>query len=315
MTIGLLEKLFSNRNLILIECQLYYIGILLIILIILIVNYIVYERLNNMGVIDSFKLLFNNKDLILDLTKREVENRYKGSFLGRLWIIFNHLSLICIYTFVFGFVFETKMNTSLGEIGLDFALWLYCGMLPWFFLNESLTLTVKDIVSKVNYVKKIVFPLETLPIVTVIVAFMNMIIGLALLFVGLLLFGHTFEWTMLLYLLILPPLVLFVSGLSLIISSLGVYFRDLAQVIGLISMLWMYATPILYNVEMVPDEFLFLSEYNILHKIVEYCRDVLFWNNAPDFTFLLWFYPLSLALYILGFVVFRKLKKGFSDVL
>jgi lipopolysaccharide transport system permease protein len=223
--------------------------------------------------VTPFKVLLHNRNLIFDLTRRELESRYKGSFLGRMWIIFNHLSLISIYTFVFGFVFQTRMNTSMGEIGIDFALWLYCGLLPWFFLNESLTITVRDIVSKVNYVKKIVFPLEILPIVTVIVAFINMSIGLLMLFIGLISFGHGVHWINLLYLLIIPPMFLSVAGLSLLISGLGVYFRDLSQLIGLLTMLWMYATPILYNVEMVPEKFSFLFEFNPLSILVEYCRE------------------------------------------
>lgn len=201
------------------------------------------------------------------------------------------------------------MNTSLGEIGSDFALWLYCGMLPWFFFNETMTIAVKDIVSKVNYVKKIVFPLEILPITTVIVAFINMLIGLLMLIVGLLIFGHGLHWVNLLYILILPPIVLSVSGFSLIISALGVYFRDLAQLVGLLSMLWMYATPILYNVDMVPDKFDFLFTYNPLHKIVEFCRDVLFWGNLPDFVFLGFFYVGAILIYVLGYIIFNKFKR------
>lgn len=265
--------------------------------------------------VSPFKVMFKNRNLIIDLTRRELESRYKGSLLGRLWIVFNHLSLITIYTFVFAFVFETRMNTSLGEIGFDFALWLYCGLLPWFFLNESLTISVKDIVSKVNYVKKIVFPLEILPIVTVIVAFINMSIGLLMLLIGLIAFGHGFHWINLLYILIIPPLFLSVAGFSLLISALGVYFRDLAQLVGLLTMLWMYATPILYNIEMVPQKFSFMFEINPLTSIVEYCRDVLFWNKIPDYDFLVFFYFLSILVFITGYKVFIKIKKGFADVL
>jgi len=265
--------------------------------------------------LDPFKKIYTNRKLIYDLSRREMESRYKGSMLGKLWIIFNHLTLISIYTFVFGFVFQTKMNTSLGEIGLDFALWLYCGMLPWFFLNESLTISVKDIVGKVNYVKKIVFPLEVLPITTVIVAFINMLFGLLILLVCLLAFGHGFHWTNLLYFLIIPPLILTGVGFALVVSTLGVYFRDLAQMVGLLTMLWMYATPILYNAEMVPEKFNFMFKFNLLYKIVEYCRDSLFWSKIPDLIFLIWFYILAILIYFIGYKIFNKFKTGFADVL
>jgi len=267
------------------------------------------------SLINPFKVIVSNKNLIFDLTRRELESRYKGSKLGRLWIAFHHLSMISIYTFVFAFVFKTKVNTDMGEIGVDFALWLYCGLLPWFFLNESLTISVKDIVSKVSYVKKIVFPLEILPIVTVIVAFLNMCIGLLLLVIGLLIFGHGLHLNMLWFLLIIPPILLSVSGLSLITSSLGVFFRDLAQLIGLLTMLWMYATPILYSLDMVPSEFKAVLLANPLTNLVEWIRNILFWNNSPNFSFVAIFYFSSVLLYWIGFQIFEKVKKGFADVL
>lgn len=197
----------------------------------------------------------------------------------------------------------------------NFALWLYCGLLPWFFINESLTISVRDIVSKVNFVKKIAFPLEILPIVSVIIAFINMSIGVLLLLGGTIVFGMGLHLEMLSFILFVPPLFLGVSGLAMIVASMGVYFRDLAQMVGLIMLLWMYATPIMYNADMVPEEFRFLFTYNPLASIVDLMRSAFFWHSDLNFLFLGGFYIGSIVLYMIGFHVFRKLKIGFSDVL
>ncbi len=259
--------------------------------------------------------LWHHKRLIINFVKRELESRYKGALLGRGWVLINHVSLIAIYTFVFSVVLKTRLKTGHGTLGLDFALWLYCGLLPWLALNEAMSISSKDIASKVTYVKKLVFPLEILPVVTVITALFNMLIGLVMLLVGMLLFGSGLHWTVLFVLPFFIPLFFFMSGITLFISSLGVYFRDLGQLVGLIAMVWLYATPIMYTSEMIPKSFRAWFQLNPLTQLVAYFRDSLFWGRVPNMWFLAWFMFGSIILYALGYFTFRKIKRGFADVL
>ncbi|MNG00934.1 ABC-2 type transporter [compost metagenome] len=144
---------------------------------------------------------------------------------------------------------------------------------------------------------------------------MNMLIGMVMLVVGLLIFGHGLHMEMLWVLLTFPALAILVAGVSLCLSSLGVYFRDLAQLIGLLTTLWMYATPILYAEEMVPDYFLPILRSNPLTHLVNFNRDALFWGVTPNLMFLVWFYVVAAIVFIAGFYIFGKLKRGFADVL
>lgn len=266
----------------------------------------------------QFKFLvgfWQHRSLIVGFSKRELESRYKGALLGRLWVLINHLSLIAIYTFVFSVVLKTRLKTGQGTLGLDFALWLYCGLLPWLALNEAMSISAKDVVSKATFVKKIVFPVEILPVATVLTALFNMAIGLVMLLIGMVLFGTGLHWTDLLIIPVFVPLFLFMSGLTLFISSLGVYFRDLGQLVGLLSMVWLYATPIMYTSDMIPKNFQALFILNPLVDLVGYFRDALFWGRFPNLWFLLWFLLGSLAMYAIGHYTFKGTKRGFADVL
>ncbi len=259
--------------------------------------------------------MWQHRTLILNLVRRELHARYKGAILGRAWILINHLSLIAIYTFVFAGIFKTRIHTAHGGLGVDFAIWLYCGLLPWLSLNEALGNSVRDIISKVTFVKKLVFPLEALSVVTTLVALYNMVIGLGMLIVGSLVLGDGLHWTILFIIPIFIPMFFFFNGLCLILAALGVYFRDFGQLIGLIMMVWLYATPIMYTSESVPRSFASVINSNILTYIVSYFRDSIFWGRIPDFWFLFVFLAVGLAIYAIGFVVFRKVKIGFADVI
>lgn len=259
--------------------------------------------------------LWTHKRLILDFVKRELESRYKGALLGRGWVLINHLALISIYTFVFSVVLKTRLKTGHGTLGIDFALWLYCGLLPWFTINEVMSVSSRDISSKVMFVKKLVFPLEILPIVTVLAALFNMTIGLLMLVVGSVILGHGLHWTDFYVIPFFIPFFFFSSGIALLVSSLGVYFRDLGQLVGLVSMVWLYATPIMYTSSSIPKAFRGLFFINPLTQFVAYFRDSLFWGRLPNLWFLLWFLIGSLALYGIGYLTFRKIKPGFADVL
>lgn len=262
-----------------------------------------------------FKGIWTHRTLILNLVRRELNARYKGAILGRAWLFINHLSLIAIYTFVFAGILKTKIHTSHGGLGIDFALWLYCGLLPWLALNEAMGNSVRDIISKVTFVKKLVFPLEALSVVTTVAALYNMLIGLVMLLVGSLVFGNALHWTILFVIPILIPMFFFIYGLSMILASLGVYFRDLGQLIGLILMVWLYTTPILFTSSSIPNNFKFIFQLNILSQIVSYFRDSIFWGRIPNLFFLVIFMGIGLLVYVIGHFVYKKIKIGFSDVM
>lgn len=256
---------------------------------------------------------WRHRELIKASTKREVLSRYRGSFLGLIWSFLNPLFMLSIYTLVFSVIFEARWGS--GGSKTEFALLLFAGLIVFNLFSECINKAPHLILSNVNYVKKVVFPLEILPLVALLSALFHTVISIFVWLAGYAIFFGTPHLTALYLPLILVPFCLFLMGLSWALAALGVFLRDLAQVIGVITTATMFLSPIFYPATAFPETYRYILYLNPLTTVVEQIRDVLFWGKEPNFLMLTIYWLGALVIAWLGFVCFQKTRKGFADVL
>ncbi|MCD2450807.1 ABC transporter permease [Methylicorpusculum oleiharenae] len=258
--------------------------------------------------------VWRNRSLIKALVKREVIGRYRGSVLGIFWSFFNPVFMLLVYTFVFSVVFKARW-TGGSESKTEFALVLFAGLMVFNLFSECINRAPSLILANVNYVKKVVFPLEILPWVSMGSAIFH---GLVSLFVWLIFYTILFGLphpTALLFPIILIPLLLMTMGLSWGLASLGVYLRDIAQIIGLITTTLMFLSPIFYPITALPPQYQSILLLNPLTPAIEQGRSLLVWGKMPDWHLFIIYLFVSLSIAWLGFAWFQKTRKGFADVL
>lgn len=263
---------------------------------------------------ELFASVIRNRALVVALVKREVIGRYRGSLLGIFWSFFNPVFMLAVYTFVFSVVFKARWGAG-SDSKTEFALVLFTGMLVFGLFSECVTRAPGLILANVNYVKKIVFPLEILPWVALGSSVFHMVISLC---VWLLFYVPLFGLpgvTALLFPVVMLPLMLLTLGLSWFLASLGVYLRDVSQLIGILVTALMFLSPIFFPVSSLPDDFRPLLNLNPLTPAIESARDVLIWGREPDWSLFSLSLAASAAVAWLGFAWFQKTRKGFADVL
>lgn len=257
---------------------------------------------------------WRNRSLINALVKREVVGRYRGSLMGILWSFFNPLLMLAVYTFVFGVIFKSRWNPD-NDSKTEFALILFAGLIVFNLFAECVNVSPNLILSKVNYVKKVVFPLEILPWVSLGSAIFHALISLSVWIIAYLIFFGIPHLTIIFLPLVLLPLLLFIIGVTLFLASLGVYLRDVSQFVGIFVTILMFLSAIFYPSSSLPEGFRGFLIINPIAIIIEQVRDVLFWGNYPDFG------KLGISILIgaitawLGFAWFQKTRKGFADVI
>ncbi|PAT33389.1 sugar ABC transporter permease [Vandammella animalimorsus] len=264
--------------------------------------------------LEMFSALWRNRELIMASTKREVLGRYRGSVMGLLWSFFNPLLMLTVYTFVFSVVFKARWNVE-TESKTEFALVLFAGLIVFFLFSETINRAPSLVVANVNYVKKAIFPLEILPVVSLLSALFHGFVSLCVWLIGYMLFFGVPQPTVLYLPLVILPLLLIILGLSWLLASLGVYLRDVSQFIGSLVLVSMFMAPIFYPTTAFPEEFSQWLYLNPLAPIVEQTRDVLYWGKLPDFELLGIYTLFSAFIAWLGFAWFQKTRKGFADVL
>ncbi len=218
------------------------------------------------------KSLWRNRQLIVQMTKREVVGRYKGSAMGLAWSFFNPVFMLVVYTFVFSEIFKSRW----GGVGGDdsktkFAVVLFVGMIVLSLFSEVLNRAPGLILSNVNYVKKVVFPLEILPVIAMGAALFHGLISLGVLLAAFTLFNGYLHWTAIFTPLVLLPLVILTTGLGWMLASLGVFLRDVGQTIGIITTVLMFLSPVFYPVTAVPERFRSLTRSPSLSNRRETC--------------------------------------------
>ena len=252
------------------------------------------------------------------MIKREIVARYRGSFLGLLWTLINPVLMLSIYTFVFGVVFKVRLEPQNGDLHDDrfaFAMLLFTGLILFNLFSECLSRAPGLILANVNYVKKVIFPLEILPLVSLGSALFHAGISFLVLFAFLLIMKHPIAWTVIFLPVIVLPLMLFTVGLSWMLASLGVFVRDIGQLISLILTMLLFLSPIFYPASALPEpirDYLFL---NPLTLVIEQARAVILSGQLPDWMSLILYYLFASAVAWAGLIWFNKTRKGFADVL
>ncbi|WP_123042253.1 ABC transporter permease [Cohnella candidum] len=261
-----------------------------------------------------FRQMWSHRELILQLTKREISSRYKGSYLGILWTFVTPILMISIYTFVFSGVFKARWPAG-SSSKMEFALIIFCGLIAFNIFSELISKAPGLILTNVNYVKKVVFPLEILPVVLLGSALIQGIISMFILIIVQLFVTGVINWTIILMPVVLLPIMLMSLGIGWFLSSLGVFLRDIGHIIGVGLTALMFLSPIFYPISSIPNGIKILYVLNPLTYVVEDLRRVMIWGNTPDW--LSWFVSLFIGFIIsfAGLVWFQKTKKTFADIL
>ena len=258
--------------------------------------------------------IYKNRNLIFNLIKREVMGRYRGSAMGLLWSFFNPVFMLTIYTFVFSVVFKARWVGG-SDSKVEFALVLFTGLLVFNLFSEVINQAPSLILNNANYVKKVIFPLEILPIVALGAAAFHMSVSLVVWLIFYFLFFSIPDWTALQLPLVLIPLMLMTLGLAWLLASLGVYLRDVGQIIGVVTMTLMFLSPIFYSIDSLPLEYQDIMHLNPLTYIVEETRNVMIWHKSVNWPLWVFWTVLSTLIAWLGFAWFQKTRKGFADVI
>lgn len=257
---------------------------------------------------------WRNRNLIRSLVKREVIGRYRGSIMGILWSFFNPLFMLAVYTFVFGIIFKSRWNPT-SDSKTEFALVLFVGLMMFNIFADCINRAPGLVISNANYVKKVVFPLEVLPWVSLGAALFHAMVSLLVWMIAYLVIFGAPHASILMLPVVVVPLILFTMGLSWLLSSLGVYLRDVSQFIGIATTVLMFLSPIFFPATALPEDYRQILFINPLTPAIELARDVLFWGKAPDWTMLGIYYLMTVMTAWLGFAWFQKTRKGFADVL
>jgi lipopolysaccharide transport system permease protein len=260
--------------------------------------------------------VWRNRKLIGSMVRRDILSRYRGSFGGTFWTFLNPLLLMATYFFVFGVVLRTRFGADTSRTG--FVLYFLAGMLPWLAFSEALGRSPYVILEYRTFVKKIVFPLETLPINLVISGAVTEAIGLVIFAIGLVAVRGAIPVSVIWLPLLLIPQILFTAGLCWILAATGVYVRDLGQVTGYLLTLWFFLTPICYpetSLDQLPASAVTILRFNPLFVLVRAYRAILLENQAPSMRGVIGLWMVGAAIAITGYAWFHRLRKSFADVI
>ena len=253
------------------------------------------------------------RGLIWNFIKRDISSKYVGSLLGLYWSVINPVLTLSIYIVVFGVFLKERLP---GDTNIwDFALYFAAGFLPWASFQTSVMRAAGSIIDNKNYIKKVPFPNEIFPLYVTLSEFVNLLIGLAIFFVlFLILKGAPTIFILLLPLAILLQMM-FTLSLAFFLSSGAVYFRDIPQMLGAIFLIWFWATPIAYTVNLIPSGFQWIVTWNPAYYMLSIYRDALFYGKIPAVSILVPFVVFSVVLFAASIWFFRKTKRGFGELL
>jgi lipopolysaccharide transport system permease protein len=259
--------------------------------------------------------LWRNRQLISVMVKREVIGRYRGSVMGMAWSFFNPLLMLVIYTFVFSGVFKARWGMGGEESRANFAIILFVGMIVHGLFAECVNRAPALILSNVNYVKKVVFPLEILPWIAFGSALFHTVVSVIVLLLAQLILNHQVPWTAILFPFTLLPLVFIAIGFAWFLAAFGVFMRDIGQITGMFTTVLLFLSPVFYPLSALPERYQSWLQLNPLAFIIEEGRKVLVFGQLPDIE--RWGIMMGAGMLTawVGFAWFQKTRKGFADVL
>lgn len=254
---------------------------------------------------DVFGRLYNYRELLKTNVKKDIRGKYKGSFLGILWSFINPLLMVLVYAIVFPYIMRVQQD--------HYLIFLIVAIIPWTFFTTVISQGTVSILSNAGVIKKVYFPREILPISVATSALINFFISCIIIFVFILFGGVGFSWHIIFLPLIALIQYVFSLGLIFISSSLDIYIRDAEYIINFLMQMLFYATPIIYSIDMFPERFRWIIKLNPLTTIIESYRDILFYHQMPNFAELGIVAAVSFVILIIGYLIFRKLEKGFAE--
>src|SRR5688572_28596845 len=265
--------------------------------------------------IAMFASFWRNRQLIQQLTRREIAARYRGSWIGLAWSFINPLLLLFVYTFVFSVVFKARWGTNEQESRADFAIILFTGMIVFGIFAEMINRAPWQIITNTNYVKKVVFPLEILSWVSLGSVLFHSLVSLIVLLLVQFIINSSLPWTVVLFPLVLLPLIFASLGAAWFLAALGVYIRDIGQITTVFTTVLMFVSAVFYPVSALPEVYQAWLRLNPLVLIITESRKVLIFGILPDWSWWSITLLVGLAIAVAGFWWFQKVRKGFADVL
>ncbi len=260
------------------------------------------------------KSIWRHRGLIIEMSRRDVIGRYRGSMMGLAWSFLYPILMLAVYTFVFSVVFKARWGVTEGESRIDFALILFVGLIAHGLFAECAQRAPNLILSNVNYVKKVIFPLEILAVTSVCSTLFHTGVSVLVLLAAMVLTGTPMHWTSLLLPIVLAPLIIATLGLAWLLASLGVFLRDVSQTIGIVTTVLMFLSPIFYPASSLPAEFQPLFALNPLTFVIEQSRNVVVWGRLPDWYGWCIYMAFAIGFTAFGFWWFQRTRKGFADV-
>ena len=254
-----------------------------------------------------FKKIYNYRELLKTNVKKEIRGRYKNSILGVMWSFLNPLLQLAVYSIIFGALLAGGDPT--------YHIYICVALIPWTYFTTAITQSAFTIIGNADIIKKVYFPREILPISVVTSGAVNFIISTIIILAFVIFSGIGLSWYILLYPFVLLVQYVLLLGISFIVSSITVYFRDLEHIIGIILLAAFYGTPIVYKLEQLPANLQIIMQLNPMTHIINGYRDIFYYQQMPNMKVLGLLLLISIALTIIGYFVFKKLQKGFAEQL
>jgi ABC-2 type transport system permease protein len=267
------------------------------------------------ALLGSLATFYDRRWLIKYLVQRQMASSYRGSYLGLVWAFLSPLIMVALFTVVFSEVLGFRFRELTGDSTLNFGLYLYCGLLPFLAFQQALNQGVNIVRRNSELVERVVFPLEILPLSTVITSLIQNFFGVPALVLVLVLLEQRLEWTLVLLPLVLVLQVLFTLGLSYLMAVAGTFVPDIRETLRGVVRISFFVTPIIWPVERVPENLRFLVDYNPLAFLVEAYRDLILEGELPGRMETIYFSLFAVALFAVGLVVFNQVKHKFADML
>ncbi len=259
--------------------------------------------------------LWMNRALLWQFTLRNVELRHKGSHLGLIWSFLSPLLMLGLYVVVFGLIFEGKFGVLPEEGPTDYALGIFFGLTLFQFIAEVMGIAPLIIISNPNFVKKVVFPLEVLPASNVGAAVFHLLIGLTLALIGLLVCGRPVHLELLWLPVIIAPLILLGLGIAWFLSALGVFLRDIGQVMQFLTLALMYASAVFFPISRIKEPYWSILRFNPILLAIDMARNTALWAQPINLRHLTYLYVAGFACCLIGYLAFRRMKSAFADVI
>ncbi len=257
--------------------------------------------------ISVFKNLYNYRELLKTSVRKEIRGKYKNSFLGVVWSFLNPLLQIAVYAIIFQMILKNPKE--------NYAVFLCCALIPWTFFSTAISRSAFTCIENGNVLKKVYFPREILPISVVTSEAVNFLISTIIILGFVIISGIGLSKYIIFYPLILLAQYILLIGISFIVSSICVYLRDLQHFIGIFLQLLFYATPIVYGMESIPDNFKWILKINPMTYIIDACRNIFYYKTMPDIKPLIILIGISAIVTTIGYLVFNRLQKGFAEQL